>query len=125
MSGSPANCERPESAFALEDKPTAEIERHYFDSLIAGEGEFNPFQERGWRTIARRFEEFVPISKPFDLLDIGCGTGQSRHLYSEHAKSYVGIDLSGAALEIARKNYPESSWIRADACHLPFENGSF
>lgn len=104
---------------------TTEIEREYFDSLIREHGDFNPFLERGWNTISRRFGELVPVRDAVDLLDIGCGTGQSFQLYSGYVKSYVGIDLSGAALRFARKTHPASSWICADATRLPFEDGRF
>ena len=80
----------------------SESESAYFDGLIAGQGDFNPFLDRGWRTIANRFTKWVTPQKPLEILDIGCGTGQSRQLYIEHAQNYVGVDLSAEALLLAQ-----------------------
>ncbi len=44
--------------------------------------------------------------KPFKMLDLGCGDASfsSQSLLNTNINSYCGIDLSEAALEIARKN---------------------
>ncbi|HWE01594.1 MAG TPA: methyltransferase domain-containing protein [Tepidisphaeraceae bacterium] len=97
----------------------------YFDGLIANQGDFNPFSDRGWKNIARRFDQCVDVQRPFELLDIGCGTGQSRQLYIKYVSRYVGIDLSEMALTIARRKFPESTWQLADACRLPFCDNRF
>src|SRR5437867_3356335 len=89
----------------------AERERAFFDELVRTRGDFNPFAERGWQTLARRFEAWVAPVRPIDILDIGCGTGQSRQLYIRHAARYVGLDLSGEAVNIARARFPESEWV--------------
>lgn len=99
-------------------------EAEFFDSVIREEGDFNPFQDRGWQTLARRFKELVPANGPLDILDIGCGAGQSRQLYIDRARSYTGIDLSAGALQAAERWFPDSKWIQADACDLPFEDCS-
>jgi ubiquinone/menaquinone biosynthesis C-methylase UbiE len=105
--------------------PTADRERAYFDQLVRDRGDFNPFADRGWRTLARRFEEFIAPSRPVDLLDVGCGTGQSRQIYERHAGRYVGVDLSPGAIEVARARFPRSAWLVADACSLPIPDASF
>jgi SAM-dependent methyltransferase len=88
-------------------------------------GEFDPFAPRGWRTIARRFTEMVPSSDLSRLLDIGCGTGQSRQIYEDRTTGYVGIDLSFEALSVASRKFSAADWGQADACRLPFADGSF
>jgi ubiquinone/menaquinone biosynthesis C-methylase UbiE len=103
----------------------AATEASYFDGLVETEGEFNPFAESGWQTLRDKFEQFVAPAFGLRILDIGCGTGQSRKLYVDHAKNYVGVDLSAAALEVARGKFPENQWLCCDARTLPFENGSF
>src|SRR6185369_2276506 len=90
--------------------PVGGRERAYFDELVRTRGDFNPFADRGWRTLARRFEAWVAPERPLEVLDIGCGTGQSRQLYARHAARYVGVDLSGAAVAVARGRFPESEW---------------
>src|SRR5262245_63840193 len=94
-------------------------ERAYFDQLVRERGDFNPFADRGWQTLARRFEQWVTPGRPLDVLDVGCGTGQSRQLYIRHAARYVGLDLSPEAVAIARGRFPESEWVVADATALP------
>lgn len=100
-------------------------EGRYFDGLIAETGDFNPFADRGWRTLARRFEQMVRPDRPLRLLDIGCGTGQSRRIYNKHTSVYAAIDLSYGALRIARGRSPGSAWIQADACALPFADATW
>jgi SAM-dependent methyltransferase len=104
---------------------TADSEALYFDGLAATEGEFNPFTERGWSTLRRRFTELVNPASRLRILDIGCGTGQSRQLYAAHATEYVGIDLASRALEVARRKFPRDTWRCCDARSLPFSDGSF
>lgn len=104
---------------------TNESESRFFDRLVADAGEFNPFADRGWRTLARQFEAMVPLARPLRLLDIGCGTGQSRQLYIERARPYAAIDLSECSVRTARDRFPQSHWARADACHLPFADQSW
>jgi SAM-dependent methyltransferase len=43
----------------VERPDPSKIEAEYFDGLIAEHGEFNPFSDRGWRTLGRRFEQWV------------------------------------------------------------------
>ena len=59
------------------------------------------------------------------LLDLGCGTGQSRRVYDGTFARYTGADLSPAAIAAARAAFPADEWVVADACRLPFEDGRF
>jgi SAM-dependent methyltransferase len=102
----------------------SEVEARYFDRLLREKGEFDPFAPRGWQTIAARFSEMVPGAPFARLLDVGCGTGQSRQVYAERVRSYVGIDLSFEALALARRKAPAAGWSQADAARLPFADGS-
>lgn len=108
-----------------QDVDAAARESSYFDGLIADKGDFNPFADRGWRTLARQFRRMVGPDRPLRLLDVGCGTGLSRQLYIEHSCLYAAIDLSLSALRIARQRFPESGWVKADACVLPFADESW
>jgi ubiquinone/menaquinone biosynthesis C-methylase UbiE len=104
--------------------PAAEREGRYFDRLVQESGDFNPFTERGWRTLARRFAAAVPGTE-LRILDVGCGTGRSRRIYLDRSARYAGIDLSLGALRLARRRFADSSWLQADALRLPFRDGSF
>jgi SAM-dependent methyltransferase len=99
-------------------------EGRYFDRLVQESGDFNPFTDRGWHTLARRFAAAIPDTG-LRVLDVGCGTGHSRRIYLDRSRGYVGIDLSRGALQLARRRFGESSWLQADALSLPFRDGSF
>ena len=100
-------------------------EKDFFDSLVRDKGTFNPFSDAGWRTIEDRFVEFVSPNQKARILDIGCGTGESRKLYIDHVGEYTGVDLSEASVRFARQRFPQSRWETANACELPFADQSF
>lgn len=104
--------------------PTAEREGKYFDRLVEESGDFNPFTDRGWATLAARFAGAVP-GRGLRVLDVGCGTGQSRRIYASRSAFYAGIDLSLSALRLARGRGADSSWLQADALRLPFRAERF
>jgi ubiquinone/menaquinone biosynthesis C-methylase UbiE len=95
-----------------------------FDRLVLASGDFNPFTEHGWQTLAARFAAAVP-GTDLRLLDVGCGTGQSRQVYRKKITSSTGIDLSLASLSLARRRFPSSAWMQADALRLPFREETF
>ncbi len=107
--------------------PSAAAEREcaFFNRFAEEHGDFNPFADRGWRTLTRRFEEVIGQSGGLSILDVGCGTGQSRRIYAGRASRYVGVDLADHAIDAARRQFPESEWHVADACDLPFADAAF
>jgi ubiquinone/menaquinone biosynthesis C-methylase UbiE len=100
-------------------------EGEYFDRLVQEHGDFNPFADRGWQTLALRFASASHGARYARLLDIGCGTGQSRRIYADQARAYVGLDLSWGALRGARGRHPDGAWVQADGLRLPFGTGLF
>jgi SAM-dependent methyltransferase len=103
----------------------AESEAEYFNKYVGDDGEFDPFLEQGWATIRKRFETMIEPTRGLHLLDVGCGTGQSRQIYAAWADSYTGIDLSQKALARAQHKFPNDTWLYADACAMPFQDDSF
>lgn len=87
-------------------------------------GDFNPFADRGWKTLAGRFAAAIPAGARLRVLDVGCGTGQSRRIYQERSSGYIGLDLSLRSLLLAQAR-SGSEWLQADACRLPFRGGAF
>jgi ubiquinone/menaquinone biosynthesis C-methylase UbiE len=70
--------------------------------------------------------------KPARILDVGTGTGAGALLLAQRfpEAQIVGVDLSDAMLEHARRNTPDElrgrvTFERADASSLPFDAGSF
>jgi SAM-dependent methyltransferase len=106
-----------------------ERERRYFDSLVLREGDFNPFTAAGWASLLSAFGRIIDDAQGQhrfgDVLDVGCGTGQSLQLYADRASNYVGLDLSAAMIAVAHARFPDRSWIIADATQLPFADQSF
>ena len=99
-------------------------EGRYFDRLVEEGGDFNPFTDHGWATLARRFAAAVP-GNSLRVLDVGCGTGRSRSIYRQRARHYAGIDLSLGALRLARRREADAEWLQADALRLPFRDASW
>ncbi len=100
-------------------------EAAFFDDLVRDEGDFNPFTDRGWATLRARFHHLVAPDERVSLLDVGCGTTQSRRLYEQVAQPYVAIDLSHGALRTAKSKDGALPLANADACRLPFQSSSF
>ena len=66
--------------------------------------------------------------KPKRILDVGCGTGYFAHLMKQKytESTVIGIDISKMALKLGRNQYPEVTFIRADAeKKLPFPSNYF
>jgi SAM-dependent methyltransferase len=73
--------------------------------------------------VRRVFERHVKSNHA--CLDVGCGDGRTAGLWlDEHAKSYVGVDISSPAVEMARAAGLEALCID-DAASLPFPDASF
>lgn len=59
------------------------------------------------------------------VLDLGCGAGiPSTRLLAERFE-VLGVDISEAQIELARKNVPEATFVRDDFSELAFPEGSF
>jgi ubiquinone/menaquinone biosynthesis C-methylase UbiE len=57
------------------------------------------------------------------ILEVGCGSGYYSEILShllDRSVRYVGLDYSAAMLELARKRYPEQTFVLADGTALPF-----
>jgi ubiquinone/menaquinone biosynthesis C-methylase UbiE len=60
------------------------------------------------------------------IIDLGCGNGGFTSQLAS-AKTVVGVDTSDEMLEQARKllaNAPNTSFVKADAAHLPLADAS-
>jgi SAM-dependent methyltransferase len=116
--GPPANAAAPAASLP---------EGEFFDRLIEEGGDFNPFAERAWHTLARRFAATLSPAAgagALRLLDVGCGTGQSRQVYAAHCSLFVGADLSLGAVRVAQARHG-GCWLQADAMRLPLGDASF
>ncbi|MCC6579712.1 MAG: class I SAM-dependent methyltransferase [Phycisphaeraceae bacterium] len=109
-----------------DNRDSLQAEARTFDAIVREKGDFNPFADRGWETLRRRFEAMIPAeAAAFGLLDVGCGSGQSRRVYRAAAAKYVGLDLSEASVRRARELDSRQHWLRGDALALPLADASF
>lgn len=53
---------------------------------------------------------------PGSILEVGCASGYSLEMVPEEFRpQFSGVDISGTAIEIARKRHPSGHWFHADA----------
>lgn len=75
------------------------------------------------------YELTVDKVTPGTVLDVGCGAGRHSVNLAKKGFSVVGVELSRAGLEAARKwaehNEQRVMFVQADAEHLPFKNKVF
>lgn len=100
-------------------------ERRFFDAVVAEHGEIHSFAPAGWRVIEKRFLRYLAPTGAEALLDVGCGTGESRQVYRAHVRSYTGLDLSERAVKRAAVRFPHDDWYVGDATNLPFADATF
>ena len=81
--------------------------------------------ETGLRPLeAELVTEFFP-SPPARVLDIGCGAGRTTIGLSELGYDVLGIDLSSALLDVARRRFPAIAFAEMDATRLELPATSF
>ena len=68
----------------------------------------------------------IPEDKPCLILDIGCGSGLSGSVLTEHGYNWIGVDISTSMLEVAKENEVEGDLINLDIGQgFNFRPGSF
>ena len=68
----------------------------------------------------------IPEDKPCLILDIGCGSGLSGSVLTDHGYNWIGVDISTSMLEVARDNEVEGDLINLDIGQgFSFRPGSF
>lgn len=79
-----------------------------------------------------RIYRWLPNAAEFDkhpgenVLELGCGTGCDLLQFAMHGAIAIGVDVTDAHLELARKRVGEKAGItKADIHHLPFPDESF
>lgn len=74
-----------------------------------------------------RVVNFTNAQKGSKILDVATGTGQQAFAFAKKGYEVVGIDLSEAMLDVAKKKnkFRNAKFEVADATSLPFEGNSF
>ena len=96
--------------------------RDYYEQYWSDAG-YKPLRGGPSDSLRHMFERYVQASD--DCLDLGCGDGGTSGTYvATHSNSYLGADVSEAAIKLAKARGFEAVRID-DASALPFRDGSF
>ena len=79
--------------------------------------------EAGWSKINMVHRELLQENIPLEskVLDAGCGYGRWSTLF----KNYTGIDFSPDFIEMARKKYPNKTFVIGDLKQIPYDDNTF
>lgn len=74
-----------------------------------------------------RVVNFTNVQKGSKILDVATGTGEQAFAFAKRGYEVIGIDLSEAMLNVAKKKnkFKNVKFEVADATNLPFEDNSF
>ncbi len=77
--------------------------------------------------IRERVVNLTNAQKGSKILDVATGTGQQAFAFAKKDYEVIGVDLSEAMLNVAKKKnkYRNAKFEVADATNLPFEDNSF
>ena len=76
--------------------------------------------------MTHRAIELLGLPEPSFVLDIGCGSGLSGEILSEHNHTWIGLDISPSMLDIALQREVEGDLFLSDMGQgLPFRAGAF
>jgi len=79
--------------------------------------------------LADVFLDFVELSEPGELLDVGCGTGALTFAMADRwpARSVIGVDIAAPFISYARsrRSGDRPTFEIGDACALNYEDGHF
>ncbi|MBV7330826.1 class I SAM-dependent methyltransferase [Chloroflexi bacterium TSY] len=96
--------------------------RHFENRSIATRYDNGRPQLHG--AIITLFVKEIGQSEPFSVvLDVACGTGHSSEPLMQISKRVIGIDVSRAMIEIARRNLPNVEFKIGRAESLPSDIG--
>jgi SAM-dependent methyltransferase len=98
--------------------------RDYYDERYTAEGGDtfppDPSRYRAWfGSLLGRLPAGAAV------LDYGCGVGYACSLFAELGCEVTGVDISSAALTIARRHEARATFLEVAGRTLPFDDGSF
>lgn len=94
-----------------DELPSPEAQQHYWDDRWEVQKSPNAWQSRRAEAIIEMLKD-LPLDNP-RILDLGCATGWMTKLLSDFGTA-EGVDLSEAAIEIAKKKFPGIQYTAGD-----------
>lgn len=95
--------------------------QNYSDFLESDDGKFQ--KQVILEAVLKRLDGALSSAK---ILDLGCGPGWLSYELSKKGFAVTGCDAAQAQINLAKKNYPELSFVVADPqVKLPFADGEF
>jgi SAM-dependent methyltransferase len=70
-------------------------------------------------------ETLHPLASRAEVIDIGCGVGNSHRLFAGHFAKLVGVDSSLSCIARASERNPLVEYAAYDGLHLPFSSAAF
>lgn len=90
----------------------------YFDCFAADfESNLRNLAYRGPEMIAKALERVASRDPGLSVLDAGCGTGLCGRVLAPYARWLIGIDLSSAMLEVAKKSGLYHELVKCEITH--------
>jgi ubiquinone/menaquinone biosynthesis C-methylase UbiE len=101
---------------------------------------FQDFEHEGWETVSDGYEQHFArltsqtveplldaagVARGMRVLDVCTGPGLLAGATVRRGAEAVGLDFSGNAVEIARRNVPGAEFLQGDAQALPFTSESY
>lgn len=86
--------------------------KDYFSVYVTSEGDWHRIN----KAHIQHFEKMTGR-----VLDAGCGYGRNSIYFSD----YVGVDFSPDFIEMARRRFPDKTFIQANLKDLPFQDSEF
>jgi demethylmenaquinone methyltransferase/2-methoxy-6-polyprenyl-1,4-benzoquinol methylase len=92
-----------------------------YDDWWLGEGLYAPVPD-GWSAERDELMAILAALEPKRTLDVACGTG---FVTGRLPGEVMGLDHSGAMLQVAKQRNPRATFVQGDGLSLPFEDASF
>ena len=101
---------------------------------------FTAFEKSGWEKAAEAYHDhwgalsaqsaipmldLAEVRQGAHVLDVASGAGYVAAAAQGMGATSVGLDFSGAQVELARKTYPDIKFVRGNAQDLPFDDQTF
>ena len=106
-----------------------EKEKEFENQKVTDSTSRKPAHKYYWATgipIQRHVARTLKRIEGAKVLEIGCSSGHHSIPYAKAAASFVGIDISDKAIELANsRNLPNAEFLCVDGHHLSFGNEEF